>query len=296
MTMKKLGLLFFTPFILSTLLILMLSILTFELIISDIIIISIILFLISGFMLVNGCLLGNAIGIIPAIMWTHLGMKDAGQWINEITLAIPVYIFYICCTVTSFVKLILDTRKNKNFNTKSSNIKMLFDCIFSIINLVLIIYAVWLCFGFIDDSSSESYNKFAGEIKIMPETTEVDKYTDLVTKHYQKRTLHNKYDVYTLTVSYDKETYLKQKEITKSSYIFQQEKYNDTQYQFTALNFVFNLLSFKHYKLSYPQKIMFVGTSDKDCAITYIYFSGNEFNYINQPLSEFLINTCKWQK
>ena len=97
--MKKIKIIYFLPFIISILLILVLSLLIFDLIISDIIVIFIILFGISGIMLNKNWIVGNIVGIIPAIICTYLGLQENGQWINEIIFAIPIYIYYIICTI-----------------------------------------------------------------------------------------------------------------------------------------------------------------------------------------------------
>ncbi len=108
---KKIKIIYFLPFIISILLVSILSLLVFDLIISDIIIICIILFGISGVMLNKNWIIGNIVGIIPAIISTYLGTQENGQWINEIVFAIPVYIYYIICTIIMVINTVRDSKK-----------------------------------------------------------------------------------------------------------------------------------------------------------------------------------------
>ena len=108
---KKIKIIYFLPFIISILLVVILSLLVLELIISDIIVICIILLGISGVMLNKNWIIGNIVGIIPAIICTYLGAQEKGQWVNEIIFAIPIYIYYIICTI---IMVINKVREPKN--------------------------------------------------------------------------------------------------------------------------------------------------------------------------------------
>lgn len=101
-------------FVISLVLVISLSIFIFDLTISDVIAISILLFLIAGVILSKGYLIGNLIGIIPAIVYTYLGLQENGQWINEITFAIPIYLFYTICFIAMLIIKIRNRKKKIN--------------------------------------------------------------------------------------------------------------------------------------------------------------------------------------
>lgn len=301
--MKKWKIVFFLPFIISVVLLIWVSLAFHELVINGTIAIILLLFLLSGYLLSKGNLLGIILGFLPAIFATILGLQDTGQWINEITFAIPVYIFYIICYIVMATNMLIkDIQINKKTESAKSEIKkrkLESRDIFAIIVLCFIIYIAWCCFGFTKNSNIDYYNKFANEIKLMPETTEIGNYTNVDVSYYHKRLIFYGYDVYTLVATYDNKTYLEQKQIAKDRYIFEQEAivddYGSQELAFTIDGFNFNVISFEHYDLYYPQELVFVGSSDERCEIAYVYFYDNDLDYISEPLSEFLIETCKWK-
>lgn len=297
--MKKIKIIFFIPFIISILLVLIASIVCHELVFNGIIFIILISFLLSGMLLSKDCLLGIIIGFIPAIITTFLGLRDRGQWINEMIFAIPIYLFYIACYITLCVVNIIKHRKVVPKTIEEKKSKMVADIIISIVIIAVIIAVIWWAFGYTNSSNIAHYNNFAEEFKYIPETTEIGNYKNIEVNHYQKRMLFSKFDVYTLTAQYVDDMYLKENKSINERYIFEQDIIRDdtanVQPLFQVEDFSFRMLSFEHYNLCYPKEIVFIGTSDKTKEITFICFNDKSLDFIDMPLSKFLIEICGWK-
>ena len=55
------------------------------------------------------------------------------------------------------------------------------------------------------------------------------------------------------------------------------------------------MLSLREYNLYYPKQIVFVGFSDKNNEIVFVFYDDIDIDYINRSFSDFLIEECGWE-
>lgn len=169
-----------------------------------------------------------------------------------------------------------------------------------IVLLVMFVFLYWIPFGFKNNSSIEHYNEFAKENEYMPTTTELGKYEKIKVNHYEKRMLVDTYDVYTLNIRYDYETYIKEKQKISEKYIFESSSLkgrNEDKLEPTFIigSFNFNTLSFATYDLQYTNEMVFIGTSNSKKEISYVYYYDvGGLDYLPKPLSKYLPEDCNW--
>lgn len=195
-------------------------------------------------------------------------------------------------------------KDNKNVSQKI-NVKQILQLILAIVVMivlfVLFVFFYWIPFGFKNNSSVEHYNEFAKENEYMPTTAELAKYERIEVNHYEKRMLVDTYEVYTLNIRYDYETYIKEKQKISEKYIFEKGSLkgrNETKLEpsFEIDSFNFKTLSFEAYDLRYTNEMVFIGTSDSKNEISYVYYYDvGGLDYLPKPLSEYLIKYCNWE-
>ena len=59
--------------------------------------------------------------------------------------------------------------------------------------------------------------------------------------------------------------------------------------------FEFQMLSLSEYGLYYPKEMVFIGVSEEDNAIAYVYYYDFDLDYISQSFPDFLIEECGWE-
>ena len=166
--------------------------------------------------------------------------------------------------------------------------------------IVIFVFFYWIPWGFNKNFSVEHYNEFAETNEYMPTTAEVGKYERIEVEHYEKRILIETYDVYTLNIRYDDETYIKEKQKISEKYIFEKgslkgRKGAKIEPTFVIDSFNFKTLSFGTYDLQYTNKMVFIGTSDNKNEISYVYYYDvGGLDYLPKSLSKYLIQNCNW--
>ncbi len=99
-----------------------------------------------------------------------------------------------------------------------------------------------------------------------------------------------------LICKYDEKEYLEQKELLSKKYIFQSDSITTYDYETTVEldGYCFRLLSIDEYEMNYPKSIVFIGTSDIENEIVYMYFCDDDLDYI-ESLSDFINEDCGWK-
>ena len=64
---------------------------------------------------------------------------------------------------------------------------------------------------------------------------------------------------------------------------------------FTLDGFYFQMMSQKEYKLYYPKTMAFIGISEENNEIAYVFYDDIDLDYIGGSLSDFLIEDCGWE-
>ncbi len=135
----------------------------------------------------------------------------------------------------------------------------------------------------------------------LPSVDEMGKYTDLKVKYQHKDYFIFQSDTYILNATYSKEIFNKQKEAIINNYSFQQtvidygEQTIEKDTHFTFDGFQFQMLSLKEYNLYYPKRIVFVGVSEKNNEIAFVFFDDIDLDYISDSFQEFLVEECGWE-
>lgn len=136
----------------------------------------------------------------------------------------------------------------------------------------------------------------------LPSVNEMGEYADLKSKYLHKEYFICQSDAYTLKARYSKEAFDKQKDYIKNNYFFQEivveygEEIIEREASFKFDGFEFQMLSLREYNLYYPKQIVFVGFSDKNNEIVFVFYDDIDIDYINRSFSDFLIEECGWEQ
>ncbi len=57
----------------------------------------------------------------------------------------------------------------------------------------------------------------------------------------------------------------------------------------------FKMLSTSEYGLYYPKEIVFVGISEGNNEIAFVYFEDRDLDYIEDSFEDFLLDECGWE-
>lgn len=186
--------------------------------------------------------------------------------------------------------------------------KYLFIIIFAII--------VILCFiGFSKPNKTDKkeYLNSGSEIDIhaksfMPLIEDLPKYLDMSYKYNHASIILFETDTIMLVVSYDEETYKKEKEKLAEKYKFldhkvvsdfDKNKYYIPEYQFSINNYDFQVADGNdNYQAEYPKSFGMIGISDNKKSIAYLYFYDYDLDYIQSdnenPMSDFVKKYFKY--
>lgn len=173
---------------------------------------------------------------------------------------------------------------------------------FVIVSIVVILIATVILFvvrsvhGSVVSTKMEDYENLTEVNSVLPSLTSLEKSEDLKFKHFHKNMILFSSDAYTLTAKYDEEEYAVAKSIVASKYEFQTkpiEESNKTP-MFSLDKFDFRVVSFNHFELTYPRKILFIGMSDEKKEIAYVYYEDMDLDHINTSFEEFLKEECGW--
>lgn len=64
---------------------------------------------------------------------------------------------------------------------------------------------------------------------------------------------------------------------------------------FVLDGFNFQMLSNGEYKLFYPKTMAFIGISEDNNEIAYVFYHDMDLDYIGSSFSDFLIEDCGWE-
>lgn len=175
---------------------------------------------------------------------------------------------------------------------------------------LLFLFGIWFCwfemFGTITITSNniQVYNNLKSEnpdIRLAPDVSDFGNYKDISFKYYKKHMLFFRSEAYTLTASYDKNTYLKEKEYFKNSYTFYKEPIcNDPDLpledyklkpNFNIDGYEFSVVS--HEDADFPHNIFFFGFNNKENKIAFIYYYDFDLDYI-ESFEEHIKDECGW--
>lgn len=137
---------------------------------------------------------------------------------------------------------------------------------------------------------------------ILPNIEELGEYEDIDFKFYRNNMLIFKSDAYILKTSYNDENYEKEKERITKNYSYQTESVRDivdkNTYEkepyFIIDTFNMKMLSLLEYDLEYPEELIFIGTSDENKSIAYVYYYNQDLDYIDNSFERFLKEDCGW--
>jgi hypothetical protein len=126
----------------------------------------------------------------------------------------------------------------------------------------------------------------------MPVIEDLPKYHDISYKYNRISGLLSDTDTMTLVVSYDEETYKKEKAKLKEEYKFLNQKvvsdFDNSKYYIPDYEFLINSYDFKvvdeneNYKAKYPKSFGIIGTSDEEKSIAYLYLYDFDLDYIGE--------------
>ena len=170
-----------------------------------------------------------------------------------------------------------------------------------ILSVIVLAYVMNACFGGHLSHNIKYYNDLAEKYSYLPAIDELGNYEDYKFKYFNDYMFIFSAESYVLRVRYNEAEYKAQKELVLKKYIFETEKlihmpdiedYKEP--SFTIDTFEMNTLSIKQYKLDYPKNLVFVGTSDETCEISYVCFIDWDIDFIDMSFEEFLRDMCRW--
>ena len=135
----------------------------------------------------------------------------------------------------------------------------------------------------------------------LPSVEEMGEFCDLESKYLHRDHFIFQSNAYILKATYSKEIFDRQKDIFLKSYSFQEtvvdygEEITEKDASFTFDGFRFQMLSLKEYNLYYPKQIVFIGVSEKNNEIAFVFFDDIDLDYISDSFEEFLVEECGWE-
>lgn len=133
----------------------------------------------------------------------------------------------------------------------------------------------------------------------LPSVDEMGEYDDLKCKYLHKDYFIFQSDAYTLRAKYSEEMFDKQTNYIENNYVFQEtvlENGEETaETTFKLDTFEFQMLSLSEYNLYFPKQIVFVGISEEENEIAFVFFDDFDLDYIDKSFSDFLIEECGWE-
>lgn len=160
----------------------------------------------------------------------------------------------------------------------------------------VILFVVRSAHGSVVSTDLGEYEKIEDSNPILPSLTTLEKSEELKFKHFHKSMLLFSSDAYTLTAKYDDEEYIVAKSVIAAKYTFQTKAVEESNKSptFSIDTFEFRVVSFDNFELTYPKKMLFIGTSDEKKEIAYIYYEDMDLDHINTSFEKFLKEECGW--
>ena len=135
----------------------------------------------------------------------------------------------------------------------------------------------------------------------LPSVEEMGEYSDLKSKYQHRDCFIFQSDAYVLRATYSKDIFDRQKDSILNNYSFQEtvidygEKTTEKETNFEFDGFKFQMLSLEEYNLYYPKQIVFVGISEKNNEIAFVFFDDFDLDYIGDSFKDFLVDECGWE-
>lgn len=177
-----------------------------------------------------------------------------------------------------------------------------------IITLVIILILSFIGFSNSNKKEKKEYLNSGSKIDIhakgfMPLIEELPKYQDISYKYNHVSIILFETDTIMLVVSYDEETYQKEKEKLTVKYKFLDHKvvsdYDENKYYIPEHQFSINNYDLKvvdgndNYQAEYPKSFGMIGISDKKRSIAYLYFYDYDLDYIQDDSESPMANFVK---
>ena len=163
------------------------------------------------------------------------------------------------------------------------------------LSVILVIVALWSVFGSVTKTDLKYYEQLTNEVTILPKLSELKNSETINFKYYYKNNLIFGSDAYTLSVKYDEDTYFNEKKELETKYTFHlSDMYNKSSI-FYMDSFRFQALSLENDEISYPKRLMFIGTSDKLNEIVYVFYRNDDLDYIEFSFDYFFKKECGWK-
>ena len=170
--------------------------------------------------------------------------------------------------------------------------------IISIISSILIIFCLLVFFMLVPrDKVSHDIDKWKNlenNYPFFPSVDELGEYTNLKYKFLHRDLFVFESDAHVLRVMYGDEAFEQQKDYINNNYVMQEKVWEEgveRETFFMVDDFIFRMLSGGNY----PRTIAFIGISEDNNEIAYVFYHDSDQDCISRPLSDFLIKNCGWE-
>lgn len=189
-------------------------------------------------------------------------------------------------------------KKSNSLLHVSVTITIVVVAVFLLISAFLTIYIVRFLFG-AKSNDMNIYINIAENNDFLPGLDELGEYDDIFFQYMHRSMLIFESDAYVLKISYDDDDYEEQKAALNNIYSYQSTPLGSDfespkEPEFTVDTFSFRVLSMEEYDFSYPHQLVFVGISDENKQIAYVYYYDTDLDFIETSFETFLRHECGW--
>ena len=161
----------------------------------------------------------------------------------------------------------------------------------------------YLFFGQRDQTSDmiEQWVALQEEKAYLPTLEDLGDTKEITCKYKNTKQFFFSWDSYILTASYSAEEYKSQKQYWETQYTFETDlpRFADEtvakEPNFSFDSFDFSLLDFEQYDLYYPKEMVFVGFSDSQNQVVFVYYYDQDLDMILESFEDFLKEDCGWE-
>ncbi|MGM9641429.1 MAG: hypothetical protein ACI3V3_08720 [Faecousia sp.] len=161
-----------------------------------------------------------------------------------------------------------------------------------IVLVLLLILAAKFLFPSTTYTDLAYYQALTEENHTMPKLETLGAYSDIALTYTHRKVISFESDCYKLAVTYDPAAYGLRKAALEQNYTFEEDPIEDLKDGLRSADFSLGLADYRMldaqtYGLEYPKCMIFIGTSDADNCITYVFFQDEGLDYIDSSLSDF---------
>lgn len=165
--------------------------------------------------------------------------------------------------------------------------------------IIVIGFICFFLFGSLSNSDINIYKEMKSTDDTAPDLKDFGKYEDIDFNFFRKHHFIWRSEAYTLKISYDKDTYIKEKKSFKKAYLFSKEpivmlKGKKLEPEFNIDGYDFRIVSDAYGEAEFPKYIYFFGFNDKENKIAFIYFQDSDLDYI-ESFEKFIKDYCGWK-